>query len=350
MLDLPSGFIRRQQLEAPTVDIVEWIEANLRPYDCYSDEFIYDDMASQSDGCLPILYQPFDIGERRHWLDRGSLWDFVGSLGTGRLLDFGPGDGWPSLIMAPYVEEVIGVDASRRRVDVCTENAARLSIENARFLQVPAGERLPFEDESFDGIAAASSIEQTPDPEATLKELYRVLRPGGRFRVFYEALGRYRGGREREVWLHEIDADRVRLIVYDRLVSEERVRQYGLTLAMPKVEVCRLIGGSGDNPKVEELTVGVLAQLSARLVDVRRCLTFHPSGETMAKWLRATGFRQVVLSHSGAGVAARLFDLTPCERRPSDLESLDGMLRPVVQAVIELAAPVGIDPMITALK
>jgi len=332
------------------VDIVEWIEENLKPYDCYSDEFIYDDMASQSDGCLPILYRPFDTSARSHWQDRGSLWDFVGSLGTGRLLDFGPGDGWPSLIMAPYVEEVIGVDSSRRRVDVCMENAARLSIENARFMHVPAGTPLPFEDESFDGVAAASSIEQSPDPEATLKELYRVLRPGGRLRVFYEALGRYRGGRERELWLHEIDADSVRLLLYDRLPNEERVRQYGLTLAMTKAEVSRIIGGNGGDPRVEGLTVGVLAQLSAGLVDVRRCLTTHPSGETLAGWLFATGFRQVLSSHSGAEVAGRLFDLTPADRRPSDMEGLDGMLRPIVQAVIELAAPLGIDPMITAAK
>ena len=33
------------------------------------------------------------------------------------LLDFGPGDGWPSLLLAPMADEVVGVDASRRRVD-----------------------------------------------------------------------------------------------------------------------------------------------------------------------------------------------------------------------------------------
>ena len=39
------------------------------------------------------------------------------------------------------------------------------------------------EEKSFDGIMASSSIEQTPNPKATLKELFRVLKPGGRLRI-----------------------------------------------------------------------------------------------------------------------------------------------------------------------
>ncbi len=45
----------------------------------------------------------------------------------------------------------------------------------------PPGEPLPFEDASFDGVTAGSSIEQTPDAKATLAELCRVLKPGGRW-------------------------------------------------------------------------------------------------------------------------------------------------------------------------
>lgn len=92
------------------MEIFEWIEQELNPESCDSAEFIYDDMDSQSGRCLPIIYEPFDGSRKSHWCGQGALFDFYYSTGGKRLLDFGPGDGWPSLIVAPYVEKVVGVD------------------------------------------------------------------------------------------------------------------------------------------------------------------------------------------------------------------------------------------------
>ena len=92
--------------------------------------------------------------------------------------------------MTPMVEQVVGVDGSKRRTGVCTQNAERLAVTNANFVHIEPGKPLPFEDGSFDAVVAASSIEQTPDPKATLSERYRVLRCGGRLRSDYESLGR----------------------------------------------------------------------------------------------------------------------------------------------------------------
>jgi len=96
------------------MQILRWVEEVLRPRSCSSEELIYNDMESQSGRCLPIIYQPFDIARRMHWTDRGALFDFLcASDGWGkRILDFGPGDGWPSLIMAPFVSEVVGIEGS----------------------------------------------------------------------------------------------------------------------------------------------------------------------------------------------------------------------------------------------
>jgi len=334
------------------MDVFNWLEATLSPRDCTSEEFIYDDMDSQSGRLLPIIYQPFNAAERSHWQDRGSLFDYLFSTqGEGKkLLDLGPGDGWPSLIVAPWAGEVVGVEGSLRRVAVCTENAGRLGIENAHFVHVAPGTRLPFEDDSFDGAMAASSIEQTPDPYATLQELFRVLRPSGRLRVGYESLGQYRDGQEREAWLWPIDERTCRLMLYDRHIDRERVRQYGVTFAMSGEELTGRLPGEGKDLSFTALTPAGLDRLRPTIVDARVCTTIHPSGRTCASWLSEIGFRQVLPTHSGARFAGGLFDRIPKEHRPTEMQGVDALVRPAVEVAVQMPAPWDIDPMITAIK
>jgi len=332
------------------VDVFEWIDQVLSPRSCTSEEFMYDDMDSQSGHGLPIIYQPFDVDQRSHWRDRGSLFDYLFSTAGSRLLDFGPGDGWPSLIVAPFVEQVVGVEGSRRRVQVCTDNAERLGISNARFIYVEPGVRLPFPDNSFDGVMAASSVEQTPDPEATLGEFFRVLRPGGRVRIGYEALSRYRNGEEREAWLWEVDHRSCRLMLYDRDIDGERARQYSLTFGMSGQEATELFAADEDPPSFDMITIPLLEKGRSAITDVRFCSLTHPSGQTLVSWLRNIGFSQVLPSHSGAWFAGELFDQLGQAHRPTDIEGVDHVVRPVVKIVVQMAAPTNMDPMITAVK
>lgn len=332
------------------MNALEWIEQTLHPRPCASGEFLYDHMDSQSDRGLPIIYQPFDVANPGHWADRGSLFDFLHSAGSGKILDFGPGDGWPSLILAPYVDQVIGVDGSRRRVTVCSENARRLGIGNAQFIYVEPGAPLPFDDGSFDGATAASSIEQTPDPYATLKELHRVLRPGGRLRLSYEGLACYRDRPELEAWFLDIDDHTCRLMIYDRDIEGERVHHYGLTLAMSKEKAERLLTPGHQGLTGDALTVERLQQLAPSISETLTLTLTHPAGPTWARWLREVGFSQVQPTHSGAYLAGRLFDAFPTHCHPEDMNRLDVLLEPVVRVVVRLAAPLDRDPMITAVK
>ncbi|MHC4861625.1 MAG: class I SAM-dependent methyltransferase [Planctomycetota bacterium] len=330
------------------MEALRWLAENLDLRPVETPEFIYDDMESQSGECLPILYQPFDAGAPSHWGDRGALFDFLhATRGEGaRLLDFGPGDGWPSLIVAPFAGEVVGVDGSRRRVEVCTENARRLGIENASFVHVPAGSALPFEDESFDGVMAASSLEQSPDPRASLSELWRILKPGGRMRIVYEALGRYVPGREREIGTWAIDDRRSMLLLYDRDVEAERVTQYRLTLTVPEREVQETLGGC----PVTSVETSVLESWRDAIVDACVCETRHPSGRTLRDWMLEVGFTEVRPTHSGGLFAYELLDRIPEAERPGDLEGVDALMRPAVSVVVELPAPIETDPRLTAVK
>ncbi|HOB19244.1 MAG TPA: class I SAM-dependent methyltransferase [Candidatus Atribacteria bacterium] len=334
-----------------TGDIFSWIEKELDPKACTTEDLIYNDMESQSAYSLPVIYQPFDAAVRWHWSDRGSLYDFLYTTrGEGkRLLDFGPGDGWPSLLVAPFVKEVVGVDSSPKRVETCIENARRLGISNARFVSYRSGSRLPFEDDSFDGIMAASSIEQTPDPKQTLSELYRVLKPGGRIRIFYETLGEYKGGLEYDIWIFGLAGDRSKLILYKRDPEHEYALQYGLTIAIPEKELKEKLSVDGE-VSFRHVTEHFLEGIKGIITSAQVCKTIHPSGRTLVSWLKEIGFKEVVATYSGSMAAARLFDSYAADDRPSDLESVDEAVRKVVKVVTELEAPIELDPMITGIK
>ncbi len=313
---------------------------------------MYEEMDSQSGYCLPIIYKPFDAADRSHWRDRGSCFDFLYTAGgeDKTLLDFGPGDGWPSLIVAPFVKKIIGVDGSQRRVDVCTENAKRIGIQNVDFTCTAPGAPLPFEDETFDGVMAASSIEQTPDPLGTLQELNRVLKKGGRLRIDYESLSRYQGGRERVVYVDDCGTDKSALILYDRDIDREMAAMYKLCFTMTEESLKRHFSDKACVPGFTDVTIEKLRQVADRISDARMCTLIHPSGRTLVQWLDNIGFREVLPAYSGAWFAGQLYDVLPPSRRPSDQGGVDELVQPGVRIVVTMAAPVEQDPMITAVK
>lgn len=170
--------------------IFEWILRNSRPIARDAATLRFERMASQSAESLPEVYQPLDTTRPSHWRHRGMIWDYALALdGARRVLDVGPGDGWPALPLAAHVGEIIGIEPGPRRLAVCRANAERLRIGNARFEPMSACE-MTFRDASFDGVVAATSIEQTPDPLAALREVWRVLRPGGTLRMSFERVDR----------------------------------------------------------------------------------------------------------------------------------------------------------------
>ena len=326
-----------------TIDPIDWITDRFDLTTSTSAADLYDRMESQSYERLPIVYEPFDASKRPHFRDRAQILDFRSVLGGGRILDFGPGDGWPSLPIAPMVEEVVGVDGSARRVEVCRANAAKLGIANASFHHVSPGDPLPFDDASFGGIAAASSAEQTPDVEATLRELRRVLKPGGKLRIHYEALAGYRGEERKEVELLDDDSPAA-ILLYDRHIEQECVDHYVLRLDLPPDDAARLVGGGPDH-RLDASNIETVARHIAEVVTWR---TRHPSCRTWLRLLAEAGFSDASPTHYGGSFARTMNKTLPVGDRPRDLNGVDEYLRPIVGAVVRLDAPPDDDPWITA--
>ena len=103
------------------------------------------------------------------------------SLPFGRTLELGAGTGFFSLNLklAGLVDEVHVSDLSPGMVEAAKANAQRLGFEIEG--RVADAESLPYEDDSFDLVVGHAVIHHIPDVEGALREVVRVLKPGGRF-------------------------------------------------------------------------------------------------------------------------------------------------------------------------
>jgi phosphatidylethanolamine/phosphatidyl-N-methylethanolamine N-methyltransferase len=96
----------------------------------------------------------------------------------GRVLEVGVGTG---LSLPDYSKacRLIGVDLSAPMLRKAKERVDQQRLTNVEGLAVMDAQRLAFHDDSFDLIVAQYVITAVPDPEATLDEFVRVVKPGG---------------------------------------------------------------------------------------------------------------------------------------------------------------------------
>lgn len=95
------------------------------------------------------------------------------------LLDLGCGAGHASFAAAAVVERVVAYDLSAAMLGVVQQAAADKGLQNIQTEQGVA-ERLPFADRSFDVVISRYSAHHWHDVAQALREVKRVLRPGGR--------------------------------------------------------------------------------------------------------------------------------------------------------------------------
>jgi phosphatidylethanolamine/phosphatidyl-N-methylethanolamine N-methyltransferase len=96
----------------------------------------------------------------------------------GRILEVGVGTGI-SLPEYSRQSRLFGVDISEPMLRKAEERIAALGLRNVEGLAVMDAERLSFPDDSFDVVVAQYVVTTVPNPEATLDEFARVLKPGG---------------------------------------------------------------------------------------------------------------------------------------------------------------------------
>jgi len=101
-----------------------------------------------------------------------------------RILEIGPGTGYYSLAVAERLGEgtLALFDIQQEFLDHTLQAASERGLTN---LEPTLGDaqRLPYEDASFDAAFLVTVLGEIPDQDAGLRELHRVLLPGGRLVV-----------------------------------------------------------------------------------------------------------------------------------------------------------------------
>lgn len=123
----------------------------------------------------------------------------------GKVLEVAPGPGFLSIELAKRGLRACAVDISRTFVELAQKNAAEAGV-SAYFLEGNAAE-LPIETSSMDFVVCRAAFKNFTEPVKAMREMLRVLRPGGtallidmRRDVSMEEIKRYVGGMGLSWW------------------------------------------------------------------------------------------------------------------------------------------------------
>ncbi len=117
--------------------------------------------------------------EEGHRAVAGIILDMMDLRPDSRILDLGCGTGWATRLLAARAPNghAIGLDISEEMIRHARDHGDNPPNVNFRVL---AGDRFPFHDGVFTHCLSIESLYYHPDIRATLREVHRVLAPGGR--------------------------------------------------------------------------------------------------------------------------------------------------------------------------
>ncbi|HEY9497593.1 MAG TPA: bifunctional demethylmenaquinone methyltransferase/2-methoxy-6-polyprenyl-1,4-benzoquinol methylase UbiE [Terrimesophilobacter sp.] len=193
-----------------------------------------------------------------------------------RILDVAAGTGTSSAVLARSGAEVVAVDFSSGMIEVGRHRHPQLT-----FVEADAT-ALPFKANEFDAVTISFGLRNIENPRKALKEMYRVLKPGGR------------------------------LVVCEFSKPPRALLRAGYG-AYLKFVMPRVVGVASSNPEA-------YSYLADSIKD-------WPDQTTLSQWIRGAGFTRVAYRNLTAGVVALHRGHKP-ERRPRAKAKESGAVAP----------------------
>ncbi|HLY28943.1 MAG TPA: class I SAM-dependent methyltransferase [Aggregatilineales bacterium] len=235
-----------------------------------------------------------------------AFWDVVGRATIERLdlkpgaiiLDVGCGTGASALPAAESVGpngKVIGVDLAERLLEKggAKAKAKERGLHNIEF-RTGDMTNLGFPDSFFDGVVSVFSIFFVPDMEAQVRELWRMVKVGGKLAIttwgarFFEPVY--------TIWRQAVRVERPDLYSafnpWDRIESPEQLRQLMQSADVPGVEITS-VSGSQDLRSPEDWWTIVLGSGLRGTVDAMDKATATRIRDKTVNWVRDNGIKAI---------------------------------------------------------
>lgn len=140
---------------------------------------------------------------------RSVLEELAARAGGGRLLDVGCGTGFLISLASDLFTKIDGIDVTRAMLDRVDVSPGNIELHEG------VAESMPFENDTFDMASSYAFMHHVEDHRAILREVRRVLRPGGLFyidlepnKLFWQSMVdlEKRGERYSDIVTREIDS------------------------------------------------------------------------------------------------------------------------------------------------
>jgi len=188
-------------------------------------------------------------------------------------LDVSTGAGHTALALAPHVARVVATDLTPEMLEVARRLAAERGVENVEFQEADV-RALPFPDACFDVVTCRTAAHHYPELAGPLREMARVLGPGGRL-VVSDTVSPADEVADR--FVNALETLRDSTHVRDWTVAEwqEAFAASGLTLEnyeeMPlEIEFDSWVERSGTPPELQAVLVTMLTEAPRRLQQLFR--------------------------------------------------------------------------------
>lgn len=143
-----------------------------------AEKRFFDEKATRKKGAQE---EGIHAEKRRMWLD---VFGIQAELSGKDVLECACGTGKITTVLAEQAQSVKSFDISPESVRSTKQRVERNGLKNVQ-VQIAAMEELPYKDESFDIVVGLFVLHHLADLEQAIRQVFRVLRPGGKA-VFYE--------------------------------------------------------------------------------------------------------------------------------------------------------------------